>query len=89
MTANLAATILRSIDILAEGTEGAENDRLIPIHAIRAEVVAGRDEFDRTMNELRSNGLECIAISDNRRATQTQLDDSLPGVNETVFYVIV
>lgn len=84
MTANLAAKILRTIDILANG----EVEALVPIHAIRSAVVASRDEFDRTMMEMMSNGLEVIAISDSSRATSEQLEQSIEGVNETLFYVI-
>ncbi len=53
------------------------------------EEAASHEVLDPIMQELRSNGLECIAISDNRRMTQAQLDDSLPGINETIAYVIV
>lgn len=87
---NLAAHILRSIDVLAETMDTVDGfTKLVPIHAVRASVVAGRDEFDRAMKEMRSNGLEIIAISDNRKATQEQLADAIEGINETLFWVVV
>ena len=70
---------------------------LIPIHEVRRLVAehhgaeaAGHPAFDPLLMEMRSEDqLELIAISDNRRATSQQLDDSIPGVNETIFYIVV
>jgi len=70
---------------------------LIPIHEIRRLVArhhggeaAGHRALDPLLLGMRSEDqLELIAISDNRAATQEQLDDSIPGMNETIFYIVV
>jgi len=70
---------------------------LIPIHEVRRLVAehhgaeaAGHPTFDPLIKRMRSEDeLELIAISDNRDATQQQLDDSIPGMNETIFFVVV
>ena len=70
---------------------------LIPIHEVRALVAhhhgaeaASHPVFDRLLKTMRSEGeLEIIAIADNRDATQEQLDHSIPGKNETLFYIVV
>ena len=69
---------------------------LIPIHEVRRLVAehhgaeaAGHPSFDPLIKQMRSEGqLRLIAISDNRDATQKQLDDSIPGMNETIFYIV-
>jgi hypothetical protein len=69
---------------------------LIPIHEIRAIVArnhgpeaASHPAFDPIIKQMRSGGLlKIIAISDNRDATSQQLNDSIPGMNETLFYVV-
>ncbi|WP_406700336.1 hypothetical protein V5E97_16110 [Singulisphaera sp. Ch08] len=70
---------------------------LIPIHEVRRVVAehhgaaaAGHPTFDPLIKQMRSEGqLRLIAISDNRDATQQQLDDSIPGMNETIFYIVI
>ncbi|SIN91218.1 hypothetical protein SAMN05444166_1578 [Singulisphaera sp. GP187] len=69
---------------------------LIPIHEVRRLVAehhgaeaAGHPSFDPLIKQMRSEGqLRLIAISDNRDATQKELDDSIPGMNETIFYIV-
>lgn len=68
----------------------------IPIHEVRrlvadhhGEDAASHLAFDPLIKQMRSDGqLRLIAISDNRDATQEQLDDSIPGMNETLFYIV-
>lgn len=68
----------------------------VPIHEVRrlvaehhGEEAASHPAFDPLLKRMRSEGqLRLIAISDNRDATQEQLDDSIPGMNETLFYIV-
>ncbi len=70
---------------------------LIPIHEVRRLVAehhgdeaAGHPAFDPLIKRMRSEDkLELIAINDKRGATQEQLDASIPGMNETIFYIVV
>lgn len=70
---------------------------LIPIHEVRrlvaeqhSDEAASHPAFDPLIKRMRSEGqLELIAISDNRDATREQLDNSIPGMNETLFYIVV
>ena len=70
---------------------------LIPIHEVRRLVAehhgdeaASHPAFDPLIKRMRGEGqLELIAISDNRGATREQLDNSIPGMNETIFYIVV
>ncbi len=70
---------------------------LIPIHEVRRLVAerhgdeaAGHPSFDPLIKRMRrEEQLELIAISDNRGATQEQLDNAIPGMNETLFYIVV
>jgi hypothetical protein len=70
---------------------------LIPIHEVRRLVAqrhgshaAGHPTFDPVLMRMRSEGrLELIAISDNRNASQEELDASIPGMNSTIFYIVV
>ena len=70
---------------------------LIPIHEVRRLVLedhgadaAGHRAFDPLIKQMRSDGqLRLIAISDNRDATQEQLDNSIPGMNEILFYIVI
>ena len=70
---------------------------LVPIHEVRRLVAehhgaeaAGHPVFDPLLKRMRSEErLELMAIGDNRAATQKQLDDSIPGMNETIFYIVV
>ena len=69
---------------------------LIPIHEIRALVAhhhgpeaAGHPTFDPMIKRMRSEGeIRFIAISNNQDATSEQLEDSIPGLNETLFYIV-
>ncbi|WP_422930237.1 hypothetical protein [Singulisphaera sp. PoT] len=87
--------ISKFLDQLRTGKYAGKD--LIPIHELRqlvgsnlGEALATHAVFDRIVKEMRSDGqLEVIAISDNRDATQEQLDDSIPGMNETLFYIVV
>jgi DNA-binding PadR family transcriptional regulator len=70
---------------------------LIPIHEVRrlvaqhhGEEAAGHPFFDPLIKRMRSEGrLRLIAITDSRDATQDELDDSIQGLNETIFYILV
>jgi hypothetical protein len=53
-------------------------------------VAASHAMFDPILKQMRSEGnLDLIAISDGRDATQEQMDASIPGLNETIFYIVV
>jgi len=87
--------ILELIDQLKSGDYAGRD--LIPIHELRALVAerhgkeaASHPTFDPLLKRIRGDDqLDLIAISDNRDATQEQLDDSIPGMNETIFYIVV
>jgi DNA-binding transcriptional ArsR family regulator len=87
--------IARYVERLRAGSLAGED--LIPIHEVRRLVAedhgpeaASHPAFDPLLKRMRSEGqLELMAISDVRRATQEQLDASIPGVNETIFYIVV
>ena len=67
--------------------------RTVPVHLLRDRVEATHGavdpaRFDRVLKADRTKGkLDLIAVSDHRRFTRTQLDRSIPGVNETLGYV--
>jgi hypothetical protein len=75
--------------------ERAGYSRLVPIHEIRRRVAekyganaAAHDVFDQQVKQLwREGKLRMVSISDPRDATPEQLMDSIPGINETLFYV--
>ena len=87
--------IIRYLDQLRSGKYAGKDQ--IPIHELRrivasqhGEEMAAHKVLDPIIKEMRSNGqLRFIAISDNRDATQKELDDSIPGMNETLFYIVV
>ncbi len=68
---------------------------LIPIHEVRSLVAhyhgpeaASHPVFDRLLKTMRSEEeLEIIAIADSRDTPQQHLDDSIPGMNETLFFI--
>lgn len=68
---------------------------LIPIHAIREEVrekhgekAASHAELDKVIKEMHWEGkIKMLQIADNRDMTQKQLDDSVPGMNDTFAYI--
>ncbi|WP_435010864.1 hypothetical protein P12x_002152 [Tundrisphaera lichenicola] len=82
--------ILGLVDRLKAGAYAGKD--VIPIHALRHLVAEGHGSdaashqvFDHLLRQMRGNDqIELIAISDNRDATQEQLDDSIPGMNETI-----
>ena len=68
---------------------------LIPIHEVRTLVAqnhgthaASHPVFDRLLKTMRSEEeLELEAIADKRDTPQQHLDDSIPGLNETLFFI--
>ncbi len=70
---------------------------LIPIHEVRALVArqhgdeaASHPVFDRLLKGMRAEGdLKIIAIADSRETPQEHLDASIPGMNETLFFIDV
>jgi predicted transcriptional regulator len=68
---------------------------LVPIHELRAEirkrfgeVSARHDVFDAAVNSLRLNrGMRIIPIADHAKATPQQIQDSIQGVGEVLFYL--
>jgi|GEM_PF-5105186 len=86
--------IMKYVDQL-RSDKYAGNDK-IPIHEVRrliadhhGEEASSHSTFDPLIKQMRSNGqLRLIAISNSGDATQAQLDDSIPGMNETLFYIV-
>ena len=68
---------------------------LVPIHEVRRRVAgkygpeaARHDVFDAQVQQLRQQRrVRLVPISDLRDATPEQLNDAIPGVNETLFYL--
>jgi hypothetical protein len=68
---------------------------MVPIHELRAWVAqqfgpeaASHKTFDEVANELRKqNRVRFVTISDLRRGTPEQMEASIPGVNETFFFL--
>ena len=68
---------------------------LVPIHEVRAlvarhhgEHAASHPVFDRVLKGMRADDeLKIIAIADSRDTPQGHLDDSIPGLNETLFFI--
>jgi DNA-binding PadR family transcriptional regulator len=68
---------------------------LIPIHAVRRVVreqfdaeAASHPVFDALVKQMRSDGqIRLIAITDIRDASPEEMADSIPGVNEALFYI--
>jgi hypothetical protein len=49
---------------------------------------ARHDQFDQVVKQLRQQSrIRLVSISDLRDATPEQLNDSIPGMNETFFYL--
>jgi hypothetical protein len=90
---DLASKILAVVQELQR--ERAGYSRLVPIHEIRLRVAktwgataASHDVFDEKVKLLwREGKLRMVPISDMRDGTPEQLMHSIPGVNETFFYV--
>jgi predicted transcriptional regulator len=72
-------------------------DGLVPIHELRQRIrekygeEAGRhDVLDDELRQMRREGLVRLSpISDRGRVPSEQLEDSIPGIDETLFYVEV
>jgi hypothetical protein len=68
---------------------------LVPIHEIRLRIaekygasIARHDVLDEPIRELwRQDRVRMVALADLQRATPEQLNDSVPGVHETLFYL--
>lgn len=77
------------------GSDRFAGKDLIPIHEVRRLVrdrldaaAAGHPVFDKVLKQMRSEGrFRLIAITDYRDATQQELDDAIPGLNEILFYI--
>ena len=77
------------------GSDRFAGKDLIPIHAVRRTVrerfgdeAAGHPVLDPMLKRLRSEGrFRLVAITDYRDATQQELDDAIPGLNEILFYM--
>ena len=67
----------------------------IPIHEVRALVARNHGEhaashpvFDKLLKRMRSEGdLIITAIADSRHTSPEHLNDSIPGMNETLFFI--
>jgi predicted transcriptional regulator len=97
------ATAFQKADVeraIADAFEELSRERhavhgMVPIHEVRAAVrrrlgdAAGRhDVFDQALLEMRRGmGWRMIPISDRSRATAGELQDAVPGVGETLFYL--
>jgi hypothetical protein len=90
---DLPEIIFREFQGLAREKYG--HTGLVPIHEIRQRVAerlgpefAHHDIFDEKVQQLRQQRrVRMIPISDLRQATPGQLNDSIPGVNETLYYL--
>ncbi len=75
-------------------TEKYSFSKLVPIHEIRQEIRASLGDsaathasLDEALQELRREGkIRLVAISDLSEATKQQLNDSIDGYGETLFY---
>ena len=89
----LDAAILRAFEGLRR--ERYSHLDMVPIFEVRRRVgerlgphATRQDVFDPCVRDLRRSGrLRTIAISDLSDATDEQLAESVPGVNETLFYL--
>ena len=89
----LGESIVSEVTGLFNGKYADEGQ--VPIHEIRQRIkdslggqAASPKVFDAEMQRLRREGeIDLIAISDMRKSTQEQLDNSIEGVGETFFYV--
>jgi len=90
---DLSQAILDAFEELLR--ERHSSSGMVPIHEVRALLherlgpeQAEHKTFDPCVKALRREGrLRVISISDLRSATREQLDDSIPGVHETLFYL--
>jgi predicted transcriptional regulator len=92
-TPELAEAVLREFEELRRERHGFSG--LVPIHEARMRIAenfgptaARHDAFDDAVFELRQSGrLRLVAISDLSKATSEQLNASIPGNSETLFYL--
>jgi hypothetical protein len=90
---DLAAAIVAEFEELLR--ESHSHRGRVPIHELRRHVAdkfgpeaARHDRFDTVLKQLRhQQRVRLVSISDLRDATQEELNDSIPGMNETFFYV--
>ncbi|MHC5537195.1 helix-turn-helix domain-containing protein [Singulisphaera rosea] len=86
--------ISRHVATLQAGTYAGKD--LIPIYEVRRIVAqhhgahaADHTNLDPVLKQMRADGqLRLLAISNSQDATQDQLDDSIPGMNQTLFYIV-
>ncbi len=87
--------VLELVDGLKSGDYSGEG--LIPIPALRGLVAtrhgaeaASHPVFDRLLRRMRADGeIRLTSIGNLADATQGELDDAIPGANETIFYIDV
>jgi hypothetical protein len=90
---DLTAAILAEFETLLQERHGHQGR--VPVYELRRHVAdkfgpeaARHDRFDPVVKQLRQqNRIRLVSISDLRDATPEQLNDSIPGMNETFFYV--
>jgi hypothetical protein len=93
LPSNLAETILAEFTYLRKERFG--HTGLVPICEVRKRIAekygsdaARHDVFDPHVHLLRQqHRIRMVPISDLRDASEQQLNDSIPGVNETLFYL--
>ncbi|MCS6849685.1 MAG: hypothetical protein NZ700_00780, partial [Gemmataceae bacterium] len=90
---DLLGAILAEFDALLR--ERYSHQRRVPVYELRRNLArklgpaaASHDRFDPAVKLLRQqNRIRLVPISDLRDATADQLNDSVPGINETFFYL--
>jgi hypothetical protein len=90
---DLAAAVAAEFEELLHERHGHRGR--VPVHELRRRVAekfgpeaARHDHFDPVVKQLRQQQrVRLVSIGDLRDATQEQLNDSIPGMNETFFYV--
>lgn len=68
---------------------------MVPIHEIRQRIrermggdAAGHEVLDETMQQMRRTGqLRLVPLTDRGNVTPEQMQDAIPGMDETLFYV--
>jgi hypothetical protein len=68
---------------------GVPAGKLVPVHELRAKVPApDKAAFDDAARSLwREGKVRLVSLADLQKATAAQLDASIPGTNETFFYL--
>jgi hypothetical protein len=74
---------------LESALAGTPAGKLVPVHELRAKVPApDRAAFDDAARTLwREGKVRLVSLADLHKATVAQLDASIPGTNETFFYL--